>query len=550
MMALPVAGLALALAPIASAAQPTVVFTPTDSAQLQDAVSKADAQPAGTLSVIMLSATGAIGGAYVPTQPLALSGNVEITGSPSQQATTGTEPRIDGGTLFNLSPVPNMFTINSGANVLFKAVEITGGGSTTTAAIQVNSGGTLRIENSAVDSNPGTGVNVASGGSAVITNSDISDGTFDGIENSGSLTLINDTIAFNPQGGIVGPNIHMFNTLLANQQTAAGRNCFNVTGLVAVTSIADDSPTTPTCPTSGAGAVPNNTAAGTDLALTNDNGGPTITTALTAGNPAINAGTLADCPISDQRFFTGSYGAVGTHCDLGSYQTTGTVNNSTAGPVCTAQTPSYPVGQAASQVVNVQDSVNKSGLGADTLLASATGANSSGAVYGNWPTNTSAFTLQTTTTSGGTLPITSLTVNSTAGITPSGTFTLVDSSVAGVETLSYTSVSGNTLMGVTGGTSGATFVSGAQVTFPERSAFSMYGINGGGASNGSNVTNNTIGSSWFNSTTGGANPAFADLPTLNPYPVTDTKAAAEPVTIDTQWALYAENWLGFVTFCK
>ena len=48
-----------------------------------------------------------------------------------------------------------------------------------------------------------------------------------------------------------------------------------------------------------------------------DNGGPTLTHALLAGSPAINAASAQDCPPTDQRGVARPQGAA---CDIGSYE--------------------------------------------------------------------------------------------------------------------------------------------------------------------------------------------------------------------------------------
>jgi hypothetical protein len=53
------------------------------------------------------------------------------------------------------------------------------------------------------------------------------------------------------------------------------------------------------------------------LGLLADNGGPTLTHALLAGSPAIDAGDNAVCPVTDQRGVTRPQG---TACDVGSYE--------------------------------------------------------------------------------------------------------------------------------------------------------------------------------------------------------------------------------------
>jgi hypothetical protein len=78
---------------------------------------------------------------------------------------------------------------------------------------------------------------------------------------------------------------------------------------------------------------------------------------------------------------------------------------------------------------------------------------------------------------GYTLPVSQLSVSSTAGLAYSGSFTVTDS--AGVETLNYTGINGNTLTGISGGTAGATIAIGAATTFPLNETVSYTGIASG-----------------------------------------------------------------------
>ena len=78
------------------------------------------------------------------------------------------------------------------------------------------------------------------------------------------------------------------------------------------------------------------------------------------------------------------------------------------------------------------------------------------------------FTVQTPTAThnvinGGTLPLTSLLLDSVEGLSSSGSFTVQDT--IGLEVLTYTGISGNTLIGVSGGTSGAVVNATSAVTF-------------------------------------------------------------------------------------
>jgi hypothetical protein len=67
-----------------------------------------------------------------------------------------------------------------------------------------------------------------------------------------------------------------------------------------------------------------------------DNGGPTLTHALLAGSPAINAGSNSACPATDQRGVSRPQGA---NCDIGAVEAAVTTPSSSSPPQRSASTP-------------------------------------------------------------------------------------------------------------------------------------------------------------------------------------------------------------------
>ena len=142
------------------------------------------------------------------------------------------------------------------------------------------------------------------------------------IENTGTLTLINDTVAYNTAtalgGGAgldaVSGTVTLFNSIFAmnTDGTATGAALDDISGVLSSSSannVIDGA--------SSAGGLANasngnvvGVAAGLAAGLA-DNGGSTQTIALLPGSPAINAGaaaipgrTLCQVPISAARFAT------------------------------------------------------------------------------------------------------------------------------------------------------------------------------------------------------------------------------------------------------
>ncbi|NJN16318.1 MAG: family 16 glycosylhydrolase [Oscillochloris sp.] len=195
-------------------------------------------------------------------------------------------------------------------------------------------GSLIILERSAVIGN--TAGNVGGGlrtlGEAQIENSTISGNTsvaWHGgavFHTDGLLRLTHSTVAANnaPAGtgggifvGTFGPNgaqVELLGSVLAGN---SGDQCFRGffgPGPITITSQGGNLASDGTCVLEAAGDQP-----GVDplLAALADNGGPTLTHALSAGSPAIDAAAAATCPAVDQRGVSRPQGA---GCDSGAFE--------------------------------------------------------------------------------------------------------------------------------------------------------------------------------------------------------------------------------------
>ncbi len=176
----------------------------------------------------------------------------------------------------------------------------------------------------------GGGVYQAENGALSIVNSTISDNTANGrfsmgagiyVANTGRVTTTNTTIANNianwQAGGIFGAsNVTLKNTILANNVAKNGGNNWNIKHncfqpmVNGGNNIQFPQPTDAPC-TSGI------LIADPKLVALKNNGGPTLTRALSPGSAASRKGS--GCPAVDQRSITRPKPA-GTNCDIGAYE--------------------------------------------------------------------------------------------------------------------------------------------------------------------------------------------------------------------------------------
>jgi hypothetical protein len=112
--------------------------------------------------------------------------------------------------------------------------------------------------------------------------------------------------------GETSATLTLVNTIVASAQD----NCFVAywgTGAVTLAADHNNAFTDATCYAGAADQV----VADVGLGPLADNGGPTLTHALLAGSPAIDAADDAICPATDQR---GTVRPQGAACDVGAYE--------------------------------------------------------------------------------------------------------------------------------------------------------------------------------------------------------------------------------------
>ncbi len=223
-----------------------------------------------------------------------------------------------------------VFLVNSGVTTTINNLTITKGYNGGGAGIENN--GTLTLLNSTIVDNHASsaeGGGIRSWGTLTVANSTFynnSASTYGGgIGNGGPMTVTNTTFSANSAvwgGGIVNwGTFTLTNTIIAGSPSGGDCAYWTAPSSVASSLIQDGS-----C----SATLSSNPLLGS-LA---DNGGPTQTMALLSGSPALDAGNDAACaaaPVNnlDQRGVTRPQGA---HCDIGSYEAaviTVTANNKT-----------------------------------------------------------------------------------------------------------------------------------------------------------------------------------------------------------------------------
>ena len=182
-----------------------------------------------------------------------------------------------------------------------------------------NECGTLTIDDSTISGNTSTdeGGGITLEDTVVITDSTISGNT---ATNTGGgifdlfsdLTLNNVTVSGNSAGsggGIFVDDslVNVKNTIIADNP--AGGDCFG-----GFNSLGNNLDSDGTCPLGAAGDLPNTNPL---LGPLQNNGGPTLTHALLAGSPAIDAGDNGFCSATDQR---GIARPQGPNCDIGAFE--------------------------------------------------------------------------------------------------------------------------------------------------------------------------------------------------------------------------------------
>lgn len=281
-----------------------------------------------------------------------ITSNLTITGDHSLQATGQASTLIDGS-LQASSAAGNMLSTTSAGSLTLEAIEIDSGGGTGFSVI--SDGGKLTTWGVLVSGSPGAGIGVLSGASATLNETTLAAPAQNAINNAGSLTLNNSTVA---QGAAIGiannapGTFAMTNTVMAFQTGVECNGGSASNG--GPGSFSDDA----TCGVAHLNDTTLDNAAPGGFNGLNPtfNGGPTATYKLSGGSTA-NAG-VTPCPTTDQRFFVQT-----TSCDAGALTQSATRN--TTGPTCSVST--NLAGTPATQTVTVTDS--GSGLGPESGTA-------------------------------------------------------------------------------------------------------------------------------------------------------------------------------------
>jgi hypothetical protein len=343
--------LPVALAGLSAQAADAQTFNVTNGTQLFNAVNTANSTPG--FNVIQIGDN-----LILPsqTQSMVITGNLEITGppqlQPSQFNPPGQQPDINAQN--QVASTQPLFTIEPGANVIFKAFDLISAGGVGFPAVRI-AGGNLELDNGSFSGNIGDGVDLSGGtlttNNFLFSSNDDAVGSGSAIDNEGgSVTLNNSTLAHNDHGGVTNGFVAHNTVLYQNAPDCIG------SGATSDVNSEDDDLT---CNVTFGGGAPN-------IGPAQFNGGPTLTAAPQSGSDAIGAGNFSWCARSDARFFNLPVGA--TSCDIGEVQTTATMVADTTGPVCTifskneSTNPSVP----STEQVNAVDS-GAGGVGADAI---------------------------------------------------------------------------------------------------------------------------------------------------------------------------------------
>ncbi len=305
-------------------------------------------------------------GTYQPTKTLIITntgGTQTIAGPVGSIGIFTPGAKISGS---NVVPVGasehELITVPIGVSLAVKHVVVTGGGSASNSAIEDQ--GSLNVENSTIDGNVGTQINVHGGAVASLTNSTLADGLELGMADEGEASFANVTVVHNGIGGIGGTGsgkLSLTNTIVALNEGSA--QCGSFSSLTNDHSLASDA----SC--GGEAAFQKKTPL-LQTSLSND-GGSTTLYSEKAGSPTIGAGDTAKCPATDQRGYPRP-AAGGTGCDIGADQYSSTPPQITV-PAEIVTPATSPSGAVVTYSVEASDS--------DALVKSLSCLPASGATF-------------------------------------------------------------------------------------------------------------------------------------------------------------------------
>src|SRR6266581_4282203 len=296
---------------------------------LRAAVQEANALP-GPDTIQLSAATYVLSGAA--GDDLAVSGDLDITGDLTLTGAGTASTIIDGG---GVDRVLDIDPSGVGVSVTIANLTVRGGNAPGQAGGGIRNLGTLSLNNVTLAANS-SGINgggLLNLGTLTLTNTTVSGNTASadggGIYNGGgsTLTITASTLSGNSAnsagrngGGIFNASaaiaaltnatgtVTLTNTLIAG---SAGGNCGGV-----ITSGGNNLDSGSTCAFGAAGDLSNQDPL---LGVLANNGGVTQTRALSAGSPAIDAGSNAACPATDQRGVARPFPAGGI-CDIGAFE--------------------------------------------------------------------------------------------------------------------------------------------------------------------------------------------------------------------------------------
>lgn len=358
--AVAVCGAAAAASMALAAGADAQVFTVTSSGtpSLQTVIGQANSQ-GGNNTIVLTANTSA---AYKPTAALTVAkgDNLTITGDHSRADIGSITFQINGGQQPS-TPSADFLTVNSGASLTIEGVMFGQCGLTGGAQSCINDKGSLTMLNDDMAGGNGPAVTVSAGA----TGAYIQDSTFDSdivgnaIIANAPVTLVNDTIANEPQIGLQVQSLGSFvayNTLFyhnTNGNCLGGVAGAGTTGAANDGSLSDDGSCgvqylNDTSPDSQFDANSNNPP------TQGDNGGPTLSDAA-VGTDGVTLTPIADqagngsvCPLVDQRFYVNPTGA----CDIGAVTAAATQETQANAPKCGTPTVSNN-GGVLSQTVPV-----------------------------------------------------------------------------------------------------------------------------------------------------------------------------------------------------